>query len=168
MTIEKKTGTRARAAVKMNKTSHHREVRVQWDGLDAEIDEQIAPLILELWKAGLMTLMSCQDNPEGWVWVQFPLVVFAEAFMDLMEKESGISPFDLRHRWKYDIYPITLHEALFGDYPEELMPTGPSLRFTVSVRFPKADLPAILNTMVKHNAVSDGIEDTGERKDGNP
>jgi hypothetical protein len=166
MTQTKKTGTRKRATVNANTSSHHKEVRVQWDDLDTEIDEQIAPLILELWKAGLMTLMSCQDNPEGWVWVQFPLVLFAEAFMDLMEKESGIPLFDLRRRWKYDIYPVTLPEALFDDYPEALMPNGPSLRFTVSVRFPKADLPTVLETVRRHNAQCSQLEDTGERKDG--
>jgi hypothetical protein len=130
--------------------SKHKTVRVQSDGLDANIDEEIAPLIRELWKARLITMMSCQDSPEGWVWVQFPLVVFAEAFMDLMEKESGVRP--LWHRWRFEIYPITLQEALFGDYPKELIPKGRGLRFAIGVRFPKEDLPAVLETLVKHNA----------------
>ena len=130
--------------------SDHKTVRVQWNGMDAEIDEEIAPLILELWKAGLMTMMSCQDSPEGWVWLQFPFVVFAEAFMDLIEKESGIA--GLWQRWRFDVYPVTRPETHFGDYPKELMPKGSSLRFAVSVRFPKADLPAVLETVVRHNA----------------
>jgi hypothetical protein len=133
-------------------TTGHKQVRVRWDHLDAQIDEEIAPLILELWKARLYTTMSCQGSPAVGVWVQFPLVVFAEAFMDLTEKQSGIA--SLWRRWRFDVYPITRSETLFEDYPKELIPDGPSLRFAVSVRFPKADLPVVLETVTRHNATS--------------
>jgi hypothetical protein len=42
----------------------------------------------------------------------------------------------------------------FIDYPKELMPKGRGLRLTISVRFPKTDLPLVLETMVKHNKVN--------------
>ena len=38
--------------------STHKTVRVRWEDLDAQIDEEIAPLILALWKASLLTMMS--------------------------------------------------------------------------------------------------------------
>ena len=130
-------------------TSQHKTVHVQEASLDAEIDEEIAPLIRELWKARFLTMMSCQNSPEGWVWIQFPLVVFAEGFLARIEEESDIP--SLWQRWDFAIYPVTQPAVLFHDFPAELMPEGPSLRFAVSVRFPKVDLPAVLKTMVKHN-----------------
>ena len=130
--------------------TEHKMVRVRWEHLDAQIDEEIAPLIVELWKAQLLTMMSCQGSPEGWVWIQFPIVVFAEGFMNLIENESGIP--SLWQQWKVEVYPITLPETFFVDYPEALIPTGPSLRFAVSIRFPKTDLPTVLETIMRHNS----------------
>jgi hypothetical protein len=130
-------------------TSRHKTIRMQGNGFDAEIDEEIAPLIRELWKARFLTMMSCQGSPEGWVWIQFPLVMFAEAFMGLIEKEATIQ--SLWQHWEFEIYPVTQPTALFVDYPQELIPKGPSLRFAVSVRFPKTDLPTVLETVVRHN-----------------
>lgn len=48
----------------------HRQVTVRVGPWCEEIDEQIAPLIREMWIAGIETSMSCQD---GWgkVWLQF-------------------------------------------------------------------------------------------------
>jgi len=139
-------------------TSRHKTIRVRGNGFDAEIDEEIAPLIRELWKARFLTMMSCQDNPEGWVWIQFPYVVFAEAFMALIEKESGIPL--LWQQWKFDIYPVTRHQMLFHDFPKELIPKGPSLRFAVSIRFPMTDLPTIMETVVRHNEKNENTLDS--------
>lgn len=44
---------------------HHRAIRVCVGEMDELIDEEIAPLIRELWLAGIETHMSCQEAPEG-------------------------------------------------------------------------------------------------------
>lgn len=136
----------------------HKTIRVRGNGLDAEIDEEIAPLIRELWKARFLTMMSCQGSPEGWVWIQFPFVVFAEAFMNLIERESGIRT--LWQQWRFGVCTVILSKEVFGDYPKELIPEGPSLRFAISVRFPKADLPAVLETVTLHNEKNENTLET--------
>ena len=46
----------------------HKTVQVKYKDMIAEIDEEIAPLILEIWKADINTDNSCQANPdEDWI-----------------------------------------------------------------------------------------------------
>jgi hypothetical protein len=40
----------------------HKTVSVKWDGFEARIDKNIAPLIKELWKADIFTYNSCEEN----------------------------------------------------------------------------------------------------------
>lgn len=57
------------------KKTGHVEVLVKHEGMEALVDEGIAPLVLELWKAGVPTEESCQGEsgfaalylPRGWV-----------------------------------------------------------------------------------------------------
>lgn len=41
----------------------HRQVRIEHEGVSAEVDEGIAPLILALWRLGFRTLASCESWP---------------------------------------------------------------------------------------------------------
>lgn len=42
--------------------TEHKQVAVQYGEMAAEVDEGIAALILEMWKADIMTFMSCENN----------------------------------------------------------------------------------------------------------
>jgi hypothetical protein len=53
----------------------------------ADVDEGIAELILAMWKAGIETILSCQNN-HGRVWVNLP-AVDAERFLSIV---AGICP----------------------------------------------------------------------------
>jgi len=73
---------------------NHKTVHVQHGGEAAEIDELIAPLILELWKAEIPTCQSCQDSPcgSGFFWLQFDEQGALERFLNmvaLFTKEWG-------------------------------------------------------------------------------
>ena len=49
----------------MQPTDRHKQVHVEVGHRRADVDEQIAPLIAELWKRALETGGSCQARPEG-------------------------------------------------------------------------------------------------------
>ena len=49
----------------------HAAVVVEHGDLREEIDVQIAPLILETWKAGIQAMMSCQETDPGMAWIEF-------------------------------------------------------------------------------------------------
>ncbi|HQP38773.1 MAG TPA: hypothetical protein PLI95_26490, partial [Polyangiaceae bacterium] len=60
----------------------HTAVRVERDGEPFAIDELIAPLVAEVWKAGISTVDSCQGEPEGWVRIAFPSSIDLGRFLD--------------------------------------------------------------------------------------
>jgi hypothetical protein len=147
--------------------ARHKTVRVRWGDLDARIDKNIAPLILELWKAGLETVLSCEDNPLGWVWIEFFHASDAEVFLDIVARfEHGVDTLYNRIRgawrpehgriagmWEYDVNPwdLAVDETEEDGEIEETC-CGPSeFVFNLSVRFPRPDLPVVLTRMRRHN-----------------
>jgi hypothetical protein len=58
----------------------HPQVRISHEGIEAEVDEEIAPLIVALWRIDCLTTLSCQDN-FGRVWIQFDTGDDAEHFL---------------------------------------------------------------------------------------
>jgi len=47
----------------------HKQVRIRHGEMEADVDEEIAPLILELWRAGVETISSCQNYLGFGVWI---------------------------------------------------------------------------------------------------
>jgi hypothetical protein len=57
-----------------NKYQEHKSIKLWCDEYECEIeiDIKIAPLIKEIWKAGISTVNSCENNvPENYFWIQF-------------------------------------------------------------------------------------------------
>jgi hypothetical protein len=159
--------------------TEHPQVPVAWGGRHAEVDEGLAPLILERWRAGIDTLNSCQEDRPGVAWVNFFGTADAKRFLDLVavyptgeqcrtvdgRAYVGDVPFaeTLYGRitglgsagdWEYALHLIDLavEVELVGD-AVEVSCTGPAdFEFDVSVRFPRADLPALLERLRRHNA----------------
>lgn len=50
----------------------------------AEIDEMIAPLIREMWIAGLSTVMSCQEEYRETAWIEFSFIDELEKFVNVV------------------------------------------------------------------------------------
>jgi hypothetical protein len=154
--------------------TRHKQVPIAWKGRYAEVDEELAPVILSLWKAGIDTCNSCQDNFPGIAWVEFPTMLDAKRFLDLVavypdERDMravngrlyvGDVPFweTLYGRitgwgndddWRYD---VNVHNGSVDEHivNDEVVQTcfGPSdFEFFVSVRFPRTDLPLILELL---------------------
>ena len=139
----------------------HKQVRVKEGYFEADIDEELAPLIQELWKADLATVLSCQENLPGIVWIEFLITTDLAEFLSIVaeyepECESLyhriLGHTDVEGCWEYDFFPadFALHEGRDGitDWHEG----APDFYFNASVRFPRTDLPMLLDRMMQHNA----------------
>jgi hypothetical protein len=150
----------------------HPQVRVRWRGLEADVDEELAPLIRALWRAGIHTCLSCQENRPGVAWIEFLTARDARKFLNRVavyptEAELQEAPFwetlygRITRRggegdWEYDVFPEDwdVEEKLIDDEVEETC-TGPAdFEFGVSIRFPRADLPLILQRFQSRRRLS--------------
>jgi len=141
----------------------HRTVRVQWGNLDAHIDEYIAPLILELWKAGFATRNSCEGHGSAPVWISFARVADVETFLNIVRgdddgaealsgqvEETSATGGAHAGWWKYDVHLD--RGARDVDRAAHAAPAEPNrFRFSMSVRFPRADVPVVVDRMKHHN-----------------
>lgn len=142
--------------------TYHKQVRVRVNGQDAYVDEGIAPLIREMWRAGIRTLMSCQEDAFGLVWLNFDCPSEATKFMNLVaeyeEEPDSLYQRMLGHyaevanTWEYDVLPED-----FNLIEEPDKSTGtlverhegePEFEFHVSLRFPPSDVPLVLDRLV--------------------
>jgi hypothetical protein len=106
-------------------------IKVNFNCRKVRIDEGIAPLIAELWKAGIKTTMSCEENRPGVMWILFPHTWFAELFL------TAVAPSNVL-KWDYKLHPeIFLKERVY--------------HFSCSIRFPKGDYPVLLKRMREFN-----------------
>lgn len=140
----------------------HPTIKVRVNGTEADIDVMIAPLIEEVWKAGIATGLSCQDNPPGWVWLWFPTVVDCEQFLNVVA-DFDEDPNSLYNRirqawtsdhedkfWRYDLSfdDLSVEENEDGT---EVCTASPDFVGGVSVRFPHEDLPEVLEMLRSSN-----------------
>ena len=98
-----------------------------------EVDEDIASLILELWRWDFDTLGSCQEQPSGKAYVAFPFVQHGEIFYAILREESVEASCEPRN--------LTL-----GLVPESTPDEDPTEKITLetlSVSFSPTDLPRI-------------------------
>jgi hypothetical protein len=145
----------------------HPAVRVVWSDQDADIDETIAPLILEMWKAGVRTANSCEDNlPQGFVWIQFRTTQDAERFLNIIGEFEDDDPAPSRYRrmlgegewpneWRYAIgledWAVDWEVDEDGLIIETRGQDRPILCFWVSIRFPRSDLSWVTERIAYHN-----------------
>jgi hypothetical protein len=137
---------------------------------EADVDELIAPLVLNLWKLGIKTNLSCQNN-KGKVWIDFFSAVDAEEFLNYvaefdrseesMYQRMGGTVFgggnnDQWYDWQYDIhcedyavsYPNMDEEPDADDLVMEFDGEHAFI-FSVSVRFPTEDLTRVMERIEK-------------------
>jgi hypothetical protein len=144
------------------RTTEHKQVYIKAYGREAEVDEEIAPLILELWRCGIWTLMSCQEGAHGYVWVCFPDPNEAAEFMNIVAEfdpapeslyQRMLSDWDVPNNWIFDTFPRD--DNLFEEDPtsddvHEYHKGPPDFAFEISVRFPPSDLPAVMTKLAAH------------------
>lgn len=142
--------------------THHKQVKVRVGEWEADVDEELAPLIEQLWKAGIATVLSCQENRPGVAWIMFLMAEDLSTFLDIVAEydpdEASLYrrislASDLEECWEYDLRPqdAALHEEFLGGGVEEWHEGEACFYFNVSVRFPRTDLPTLLQRMMWHN-----------------
>jgi len=131
--------------------------------MQADIDILIAPLILEMWKAGIETYQSCQGNPEGWIWLQFLDQLDLARFLNLVGHHGdGYNHlherieygYGRRDKWWYKmvVSGLSVDEIEKADGSIARVPTGPpDFDVISSLHFPSADLSIVLHRLRAHN-----------------
>jgi len=153
----------------MPSQSKHKTVRVQIGSFEADIDAEIAPLIEEMWKAGIATMNSCQENEPEIVWLEFLTAIDAADFLDIVAGSYSDEPDSLYNRirlewetetgpvkgaWRYDLNPadMSVDQRLLGDGSIDEKQIGPpDFIFHVSIRFPCSDVTALVQRLEAFN-----------------
>ncbi len=147
----------------------HPQVTISHGAMEAEVDEKLAPLILELWRAGWDTSMSCWNHQSAkLVWVQFDWQVHLEEFLNAVAADVS-TPGSMRDRagmWYFGEFARTSKPLSPDDpgspnkakgaweYHVTVMDYGdetPDFRMAVSVLFPRRDLKTVLARMQEWN-----------------
>lgn len=150
--------------------TNHTQTRIKVGDMEADVDHGIAPLIMEIWKAGIATVMSCEENQPGIIWIQFLEVEDAVTFLNIVapyeetwesiynRARLGWEPSDkklLLPFWTYDVSPedLSLQEECNdnGDVTGESHCGQPCFVFSLSIRFPQEDYALVLNRITEHN-----------------
>jgi len=155
-------------------TSIHEQVHIEYGNNEAEVDKELAPIILACWKLDIDTVMSCQNNvPEGFVWICFISIFDAEKFMNVVADKYQKSSKSIYNRvlgnwtsieddsieqsfWRYSINPIDLNlsQVSADENDDELIETHdgePEFVFDCSIRFPRTDMKKVLSQLKKAN-----------------
>jgi len=141
----------------------HPTKTISYNGLTAEIDEDIAELVLNCWRLGIMTNNSCQNNiPDNWVWLCFNGAINAQYFMSIVAPTYSEDPNSIYYRighhdednsWQYDSHlddhNVEGHEEN-DEWVEKPMSPVSNFSFDISVRFPRTDLEAVCAKINRH------------------
>lgn len=160
--------------------TQHKQVPIEWRGRRAEVDEEMAPLIRALWRAGISTTLSCQENRPGVAWIAFATPEDARRFLnrvavypdaaDLREAGGRTSvgnvPFretlygritgcDSEGDWEYGVFvdDYGVAEELVGNESVTTHVGPADFEFGVSIRFPRSDMPLILERLTSARGV---------------
>jgi transcriptional regulator with XRE-family HTH domain len=153
----------------------HQAVNVRVGDRVADIDVGIAPLIRELWVAGIGTFSSCQQDTLGRIGVQFSNAYDADEFLSIVARyEPGDDDLYWRMKaagtgqgtlpdWEYstNVDDLALHEEIIDDCEQYSYEPPAEFRFTISVLFPPQDLPTVLQRLQDHNKVQEEVRGKG-------
>lgn len=125
----------------------HRQVWVEYDGMEAFIDERLAPLILMLWQREIWTLNCCQGSDTEDGYIQFRFSMAAAEFLNLACPKSrsydslyarAEREFISRAPHRSTGYRVWLFDASAVDLSDAH--EAPTFDFQVCVRFPQRDI----------------------------
>jgi hypothetical protein len=152
--------------------TEHKQIMIKYGDMEAEVDEGIAPLILEMWKADIMTFMSCENNGDEYnnlgdvVWVlidEFDVSPFLNFILGNRERDGLYYRANMQTEseddWMYDVLIDDLSLVIRNDEVDYDGP--PEMGFRVSIRFPVSDYPEVLRRMSEFNAGAGPRESPG-------
>lgn len=136
----------------------HKQVSIRVGHRWGDVDEQIAPLIEQIWLANIDTELSCEENWPGIAWIFFPSPRDAQKFLNI------VAPFDLdeasvyqrvRQCGNYDYDPAqawSVDVVLTDELEDELYQRRQRWTIGISIRFPISDMPVLMARLKEHNA----------------
>jgi hypothetical protein len=137
----------------MHGLPQHEQVLVKVGRNVAEIDELLAPLIREIWIAGIQTEESCQEfrDGEGEAWILFWNVTGFRRFLKAVttEKDSPLykrivkNADDPRTNWRCQLD--------MDDLNRDREATKIVVRLSPALFFPQSDIPALVTLLKKYN-----------------
>ena len=137
----------------------HPQVRITHGKSTAWVDEGIADLILAMWRAGVATALSCQENHPGVAWVEFPLGDFHRFLRAVLRYEEGEDALYQRILSRYEMvgggdwrYTLTVEDVgmnhrIDGNERHESHSGVVRPFLFVGVRFPVADIPLLIERL---------------------
>jgi hypothetical protein len=150
-----------------------------------EVDVGIAPLLLVLWDAEILTCNSCEENKPGIIWIEFYSTNDAEKLLLLIIKALGDQIHsrpeandwfcyrilgqngNLLKPWRYNahpnVYPTRCNQKKI--YSKNL--AACKVELSVSLRFPKEDYTIVLellhrllyHSQIKGDGISTNVKD---------
>ena len=140
--------------IDLSNQPHHEKTILKHNGEDIPIDNLIVPLIKQIWKAGINTIQSCEDNnPENYIWLEFVSPKDGKKFLRIIRKTKNES---LKERMHMDFegenqwyYKCILDDT--STYDEAFDPAEWKLSLLFSVRFPQKDLKKVMKQLKRHN-----------------
>jgi hypothetical protein len=142
---------------------------VDADGDRIQIDQEIAPLIRQIWDMGLDTLNSCQDN-FGYVWVEFTTATGASTFLSTIAKHGDA---DLRYRAIHpcDVSPCEAAHHLVNVYRTfqdswliaadtcQIIDGGDDVCIRIGIRFPRDHLAPVMDALMISRPKAHAVRD---------
>jgi hypothetical protein len=155
--------------------TRHPQVRIRHGKVTARVDERLAPLIAELWKAGWETIRSCQRHTTGRVWIEFAQAPHVEKFLNVVApydpgpgslwrraKAWGFGQFgpasepfqgqpneqEEKGAWSYH---VRMTDGSYCNATGERFADGPQFCLSINVLFPRRDLAKVLAHLRHHN-----------------
>jgi hypothetical protein len=176
---DSKRAGRARPTTIANRRGRaHAALRVTVGIMSAPIDRKLAPLIREMWRAGIRTWTSCENVDDigsihpygfsraGWALIGFPTLEDAVTFMTLVTRfePGGKSLYNSITRqgcrgvraWDYTVNPI---DYSYDERRDRYRPEARGVArfgFGMTICFPQSDLPVLVSRLQEQNARAPG------------
>lgn len=115
-------------------TSEHKTEIVRYGDHDVNIDCMIVPLIKKILEHGFHTSNSCENNPNGYIWIQFINTKNLLKFMQIIYNGTE----GIRNKWRMNLSPVACN-----DDSGKCTVAG----FRASLRFPVEDLPYVMQRL---------------------
>jgi len=143
---------------------------VQHGDWTAHVHPAVAPLMIEIWKAGIVTIDSQPEPRIGWVQLEFMTPRDARKFVNLVARYDA-NPFgiynrirgdrvandaeqEVHGRWEFGLHPcdIAIEQDEGNEHVAGERTTGPvDFQFAVSIAFPISDTPTLVQRLREFN-----------------
>jgi len=143
---------------------------VQHGDWTAHVHPAMAPLMIEIWKAGIVTIDSQPETRIGWIELEFMTPRDARKFLNLVARYD-VDPFgiynrirgdwvandteqEVHGRWEFGLHPcdIAIEQDETDENGADERTTGPvDFQFAVSIAFPISDVPMLVKRLREYN-----------------